>query len=161
MPYLPFWLKEQKKPFGVIIGTAVCNSLQAASEKSLIEAFRFYSYFTNTESISPISEIEFKNKTQPSLEDHSSLGLDIDYGKWFEDTYIDPRTDVQTYEFEMSSLTVESYDLRSTPEKIPLFLSKASGGSDIINFAPQEKLVANAKTFLGGIFKNPKPHPFR
>lgn len=138
---------NRPRPFGLIVGCALEESRDAAIEKALIEASRFLAFFEDTRSYSSISETQFRDIGSPTFEDHGRLGLDLEYGNWFLENYIENDGDAHSEFSPIRDVNFEIVDQRQSGTKAPIAFARATSQF--------------AHVLSCGSSDTTKPHPFR
>ncbi len=136
---------SSERKFGMILGSAFSDSEEYSIEKALIEALRFYIYVVDNPDYSDYDENEFLSLDKPNFEDHGRLALNLEYARWFKNTFIgeDERSNIDINE----EINIDVYD-SVINDDVPVKFVRASSSS-----------LHNL--YVGKQSDDLKPHPFR
>lgn len=118
--------KDYEHEFGLLIGLGFENSIEKSLVKSFNEIVRFIdTRFEKPIKLKPMSFEQFHLQDRPGVNEHISLGLDLEYSNFLRDSYYLQVDEVPKLE---DQINFEYYEDKATLESVPepdLYFSRA------------------------------------
>lgn len=157
--------------FGIRIGSAVRSNQQQAALAAIIEAARSLSQILNLATIPSISVKEFEELEKPNLYDHGCVGLDLEYGKKFVETFLSefhvqrlPLNYLSSDDIDASEITAYPPELTNSPFVIARARKEVAQDIYIGKVDVHKINLTRVCQFLGRTISfaniNKIPHPF-